>query len=729
MKLPNVCLAATIAVLLTGCINNHLITDINYRNRLKKDYETKRLLAHNRDSQLFTVFNTALSDKETEAMQFLFAYMPLSDLADYTGDFFFANARLALRTRNEAEWGSNIPFELFLHYVLPPRVNNENLDSFRIVYYDEIAERINGLNAREAALEINHWCHEKVEYQPADMRTSAPIATILSARGRCGEESTFTVAALRTAGLPARQVYTPRWAHCDDNHAWIEVWIDNNWYYMGACEPEPVLDRGWFTEPARRAMLVHTKSFGAPADNESWIRKTGNYSLVNNLSKYAITKTIVVKILDRNNIPVENADVEYQLYNYAEFYPIAVIPTDNNGISSFETGLGDLLIWACKGDNFGFEKITVADRDTIILRLDRMPAKEFSIKYDLGVPPVMPPYAGIPDSLAEENNARLTEENTIRENYRNTWMQTGEASELAVITGTDIKLVHDIIRRSMGNYASIAGFMKDVPDTLKDMALRMLEVVADKDLRDTKEYILIDHIVNTKPYDEKSAWYSKDIYLSYVLNPRIENEIITPWRKCLAEKLPYDVRSKALGNPDILARYIGEDIIIDDTNNYYGTPISPVGTTQLKLSDEQSRDIYFIAACRSLGIPARMEPGTRRPQYYFNDAWHDVSYDGIGQDTFERGYISLISDDKFPEPEYYIHFTIAKFDNGRYNTLEYEYNKRISDFPSEIALEPGHYMLVTGNRLSDSKIVSGLRFFELRSGDHKVIEISLRKEN
>ena len=66
---------------------------------------------------------------------------------------------------------------------------------------------------REAALEINHWCHEKVSYQPSDMRTSAPMSTILSARGRCGEESTFTVAALRTAGIPARQVYTPRWAH------------------------------------------------------------------------------------------------------------------------------------------------------------------------------------------------------------------------------------------------------------------------------------------------------------------------------------------------------------------------------------------------------------------------------------------------------------------------------------------------------------------------------------
>ena len=53
------------------------------------------------------------------------------------------------------------------------------------------------------------WCHEKVNYKAADGRTSS-LATIV---GRCGEESTFTVTALRSVGIPARQCYTPRWAH------------------------------------------------------------------------------------------------------------------------------------------------------------------------------------------------------------------------------------------------------------------------------------------------------------------------------------------------------------------------------------------------------------------------------------------------------------------------------------------------------------------------------------
>ena len=41
----------------------------------------------------------------------------------------------------------------------------------------------------------------EVTYQPSDSRTSSPLASIKSAYGRCGEESTFTVAALRAVGI------------------------------------------------------------------------------------------------------------------------------------------------------------------------------------------------------------------------------------------------------------------------------------------------------------------------------------------------------------------------------------------------------------------------------------------------------------------------------------------------------------------------------------------------
>jgi hypothetical protein len=232
MRVSECILIAIVVFFNGGCSEKHLISDKNYLDTVETSFNEKKLLASNRKNELFDVFSKKLNTSQAEALKFLYAFMPLSDLADYNGDFFLANADVALRTRKEAAWGKNIPEAIFLHYVLPCRINNENIDSFRITYYDEITDRIRGMNMEQAALEINHWCHEKVTYQPADIRTSGPESTILSARGRCGEESTFTVSALRTAGIPARQVYTPRWAHTDDNHAWVEIWIDGQWFYM-----------------------------------------------------------------------------------------------------------------------------------------------------------------------------------------------------------------------------------------------------------------------------------------------------------------------------------------------------------------------------------------------------------------------------------------------------------------------------------------------------------------
>ena len=158
--------------LAAGCVNDHLINNKAYRLTVETDFAARKEIAANRKEALFGVFDQDLDNNRKEALMFLFAYMPLSDLADYSGEFFLANADVALRARKESSWGREVPLDIFLHYVLPYRVNNENLDSFRLRYYDEIKERINGLSLSDAALEINHWCHEKVTYQPSDIRTS-----------------------------------------------------------------------------------------------------------------------------------------------------------------------------------------------------------------------------------------------------------------------------------------------------------------------------------------------------------------------------------------------------------------------------------------------------------------------------------------------------------------------------------------------------------------------------
>ena len=161
--------------LLSACTQSHLIQDSDQRSAVQKQFLKQKDLAQNRSGQLFSVFNQDISSQEKEALEFLYAYMPLSDLANYNQDFFLTQVRYALKTRSAFSWGKNVPDDIFLHFVLPYRVNNEDMDSARVVFFKELKDRIKDMSMYDAALEVNHWCHEKVSYQPTDIRTSGPF--------------------------------------------------------------------------------------------------------------------------------------------------------------------------------------------------------------------------------------------------------------------------------------------------------------------------------------------------------------------------------------------------------------------------------------------------------------------------------------------------------------------------------------------------------------------------
>ena len=417
-----------LSIALFACNNAHFLKEEAYRNQVIQDFELKKQALPHGD--LFAVFaDSVLSVYEREALMFLYAYMPIGDVTDYPGDYYLENVRLSKQTRSEMPWGKEIPDEVFRHFVLPIRVNNENLDDSRRVFYGELKDRVKGLPMKEAILEVNHWCHEKVVYRPSDARTSSPLASVKTAYGRCGEESTFTVAALRAVGIPARQVYTPRWAHTDDNHAWVEAWADGHWYFFGACEPEPVLNLGWFNAPASRGMLMHTKVFGRYNGPEEMMLETPNYTEINVIDNYAPTAKAIVTVTDAEGQAVADAKVEFKIYNYAEFYTVATKYTDAEGKASLTAGKGDMLVWASRDGRFGYAKLSFGKDNALHLSLDKKEGETYSLPMDL-IPPVEG--ANIPEVTPEqraENDRRMAQEDSIRNAYVATMMTEKQAEE------------------------------------------------------------------------------------------------------------------------------------------------------------------------------------------------------------------------------------------------------------------------------------------------------------
>lgn len=82
------------------------MTDASYRSRVEQDFQQKKALMP--QGELFAILDDAsLSTYEQEALEFLYAYMPLADITDYPGEFHLMNIRASQRAAEEMPWGKD----------------------------------------------------------------------------------------------------------------------------------------------------------------------------------------------------------------------------------------------------------------------------------------------------------------------------------------------------------------------------------------------------------------------------------------------------------------------------------------------------------------------------------------------------------------------------------------------------------------------------------------------
>ena len=469
----------------------------------------------------------------------LYKYMPLPDSIQYDREYWESNVAKTLEVRENMAW--NVPEREFRHFVLPLRVNNETLDDFRTKYADTLCARVKGMPIADAALEINHWCHEQATYQPSDGRTGSPEDIMLRGVGRCGEESVLTVAALRAAGIPARQVYTPRWAHTDDNHAWVEVWTGEGWHFMGACEPEAALDRAWFNSAVSRAMILHTKVYGDYKGPEDVIQRTPCYTEINVIRGYVPARRTTVTVLE-NGTPAPGASVSFRIYNYAEFYNVVTYKADSKGRASLDMGLGDMFVLAWKGTRFGYG---VAGSEELTVNLDHSFGEEFADELEIVPPAENPLPSEVTEEMAAENDRRLALEDEIRAS-------------------------HDHV-----NHA-VEQFLADYPAR----APKVLALLSEKDRADVKYPVLLDALLG-------------------VGSQRVELEHLRPYRDQLAS-----AEVKGLATAEEVMDWCRENIVIDNSRNPQNLRTSPVAVWRARKADSLGFKIFYVALCRSIGIDA-----------------------------------------------------------------------------------------------------------------------------
>ena len=659
----------------------------------------------------------AKSEEARQALKFLYTYMYWPDVVDYEPSFFVRQTEAALRARREMPWGQRVPQREWQHFVLPVRVNNEALDSFRTTCYEALKARVAGLSMYDAILAVNHWCHEYVTYKPSDGRTSSPLASMRTATGRCGEESTFTVATLRAVGIPARQVYTPRWAHTDDNHAWVEAWADGRWYFLGACEPAARLNVAWFNRPASRGILMNTTVLGKYDGPEEVLERHPNRTTINVTENYAPTATTNVTIVDEQGRPVKGASVQFRLYNYAEFYVLKSMQTAADGKASLLSGLGDLIVWATYKGRYGFAKVHAGEKATI--KLDRKPGDRYEVDLNI-VPPAgtdtLPTVSVAAQRLCNE---RLAREDSIRMAYVHTFPDSAASAEFCRTNHYDFKRLRPLIEKSKGNWQVLFGLLR-TPNIDRELTLRVLETLTEKDLRDFDSSVILAHIqalAGTKDYDPM------------IIRPRVWNEQLSPWRAYLRKAFTPKQQADFRRQPALLVDYIRKNIREDKTDYPQRSTQRPETAFAYRLANDFNRGLLFVAAARSLGIPARLDEVTMKFQYFDHD-WRDTPFCRTEQQTNKPQ--SRLSIDYVPQqfrenPGYYSQFTISKLEDGAPVLMNYDEEATWkNDFEKGTRIDNGDYLLVSGTRLASGSVLARLSAFSL-THDTAVV-LSLRED-
>ena len=715
------------AVVFMTCCGNEFIRDRGYAKVVKEDFMSRSEIL---SASGIDLVQMGLTADETQALEFLYAYMPLGDIVNMSPEYYLSHYRMTRRALSEMPWGNRIPEREMRHFVLPVRVNNENLDDSRQVFYEELAPRVKDLSMYDAVLEVNHWCHEKAVYMPSDRRTSSPLATVRTAYGRCGEESTLLVAALRAVGIPARQVYTPRWAHTDSNHAWVEAWVDGEWFFLGACEPEPVLNLGWFNAPASRGMLMHTNVFGKYDGPEEVVNRTPNHTEINVIGHYAPkSASVEVTVVDMDGRPVEKAKVEYKIYNYSEFTSVASKLTDAAGKTTLTAGLGDMMIHAVKNGRFGFSKVSYGKDEAVSIALEYEEDSVIPhIEMDV-VPPVES--ARLPDVTDEqrlENARRMEYEDSLRNAYVATFFDRQEALEWAgsfkrLWPDQDERLA-DILVASRGNHPEITSFLKDAAGNDRfSSALHMLESLTEKDLRDTPKAVLDDHLYNGP---------EGECPVDYVLCPRVDTELLTPYRAYFQKNIPQSLVDSLYRDPALLVSWCRDKLTLHDDISLRYVQLDPRRVWETRLADKGSRDIFFVALCRSFEVPAWMDPVTRVVKYLNQEDGkvYDVDFESEEQAATPQGKLQLIYDDipLLDDPKYKSHFTLSKYVDGSFQVLNFA-GTWSELFSKPRQMDCGYYLLTSGSRMSAGNVCADMAFFTIEEGRTTVQELVIRDDS
>ena len=638
----------------------------------------KKLPERNRQ---YEAWKEQASETERELMTMIVASLPLSDVQDYEPELFGAYASHGAMLWEKGPFAGWIPEDIFAAYVAHPRINTEELADCRAFFWEQLQDRLAGKSFEEAALAVNVWCAEQGTYRSSDARTESPLTFHRSGYGRCGEESVFAVSALRSAGIPARQVFVPLWSHCDDNHAWVEVWCGDGWKFLGACEPEPILNRGWFTDASSRAMMVHARWYLPTEPQEEVSGSEGMVRQLNVTARYADTVRVQVTVQDESGSAVKDAGIHWRVYNESAFGDIANGVTDAEGHASLETGKGTLLVTANTKTQYGEVLVNTTKETTVTLTL--------AAHKKAGEPADWSKFRLEAPEDSAKNRTILTE------------AQQAEKKEIAAQTAG--KRAEKQVKQSTA---------------WTDRQREVLATLSEKDALDVTAEVLEDawnvipdvqpkwiHLVT--PEEREIQWRQ------YVLCPRVENERLVPHRKEILAR--YEKAQASAGKAltaEAFVRMELENLRSCPEEEYPVLRNSASGLLNGGWYSGDSVKILQVQIFRTLGVHARWNQTDDAVELWDGQDWliFEADEEKAAIPQMKKAMLHIFAPETW---KYGVDWTVSQWKGNEWRTLPVEKDME----ERTLLVAPGDYRIETANRLPGGTVLASRTELELREDE------------
>ena len=156
---------AASSLMLFSCGSDGLIKDRARRDAVMKAFDEKCAVMGGKE-EVFEIFSQPLTPEESDALKFIYAYAPLADLT-VDPQLYLDLVRTTLDARKTMPWADSIPEDLYSCTSYCPTACITKVSTARARYFTASSKTASkGLSLKDAALEVNHWCHEKAIYTP-----------------------------------------------------------------------------------------------------------------------------------------------------------------------------------------------------------------------------------------------------------------------------------------------------------------------------------------------------------------------------------------------------------------------------------------------------------------------------------------------------------------------------------------------------------------------------------